>query len=264
MMPHHSLPSANPELQELRHRYNRLCARFVGVSNADPLAASDTVQELQSLSDRIVAIEEMQDEGKARERQQARPVARFLGPRPLDKAANEAANGKAGAPGLAMQALAARPAPDLSLVDIAAFARLIGEDPDSPRFAPDRHQDQAVGHAPRIVERSAPRQHAEAASEKATEAVEEQPAVDFDRLYRAIQGQEAQIAAVLRRCEEHQQQLEAMERRLAEHYPAKLLASQLEALSASLDHQRQRVTSLAIAIQRLLHWLAAERRLRQK
>lgn len=263
MMPHHSRPSPNPELQELRHRYNRLCARFVGVSNADPLAASDTVQELQSLSDRIVAIE-MQDERKAREPQQVRSVGRLLGQRPLDKAANEAANGKACAPGPAMRALAARPAPELSLVDIAAFARLIGEDPDSPRPDPDRHQDRAVGHAPRIAERPAPRQHAEAASENATEAVEEQPTVDFDRIYRAIQAQEAQIAAVLRRCEEHQQQLETMERRLAEHYPAKLLASQLEALSASLDHQRQRVTSLAIAIQRLLHWLATERRLRQK
>lgn len=252
MIPHHSLPPANPELQELRHRYNRLCARFVGVSNVGPLAAADTVEELQSLSDRIVAME-MQDERIARERQQVGLVE----PKPLNRVANDATNGKTGAARLARPTPAANSAPDLSLVDIAAFARLIGEEPD-------HRQDRPAGHAPRIAERPAPRQPAEAAPEKISEAAEERSAVDFDRLYRAIQAQEAQIAAVLRRCEEHQQQLETMGHRLAEYYPAKLLASQLEALGASLDHQRQRVTSLAIAIQRLLHWLAAERRLRQK
>src|SRR5690606_35245589 len=51
------LRSADPELRELRHRYNQLCARFAEVSDIDPISAANTVQELQELSDRIVAIE---------------------------------------------------------------------------------------------------------------------------------------------------------------------------------------------------------------
>ena len=251
MMPQHSLPPENSELQELRHRYNRLCARFANVSVADPLAASDTVEELQSLSDQIVAME-MQDEKLAEEAQRVESI----GPHAL----NRVVDGRGDASGTTGPAVAAAPAAPSSIAEVVLLRRESSKDRDHdarPHPAPERSRDQGWGYTLPIAERPAPRQDTGlTASEK---EAEEGLAIDFDRLYRAIKAQEAQIATVLQRCEEHQRQLETMERRVAEHYPVKLLAAQLEALGTNLDHQRQRVTSLAIAIQRLLHWLAAER-----
>lgn len=291
------LRSADPELRELRHRYNQLCARFAEVSDIDPISAANTVQELQDLSDRIVAIE-VRAEMAAREPRRTNAAGtgepadsdggRAAPPAPPprwtargvagdDLPKGDAPQGESPANILALHKptdigddgpnpahrLAAEPPPHS--VTAPAVSR-----PD-PRDQGDAGDDAALGEAIRhwlqsrdLHGRRAPERPKSARTTGETESEPRGFGFDFDRLYATVKAQEAQIAAVLRRCEEHRRQLAAMERRLTERLPVGLLGPQLEALSTRLDQQRHRITVLAIAIQRLLMWLATGPRRRRE
>lgn len=283
------LRSADPELRELRHRYNQLCARFAEGSDIDPISAANTVQELQELSDRIVAIE-VRAEMAARELRQA--VAAGTG-----GATDSDGDGAAPAPRRTARGVAEddlpqgdalqgeSPANIVALHKLADIGdggpdpahRLAAEPPPHSAAVPaasrpdprDAGNDAALGEAIRhwlqsrdLPGRRAPEHPASPRTAGETEA--EPRGFDFDRLYATIKAQEAQIAAVLRRCEEHGHQLAAMERHLAERLPVDLLGPQIESLSTRLDQQRHRITALAVAIQRLLMWLATGPRRRRE
>lgn len=302
------LRSPDPELQNLRHLYNRLCARFAEAADIDPVSAAQTVQELQDLSDRIVAIEvEAEITARGDIRGEHRRTAAAKSEEPDLATGDETETPIAG-----IRKTQHRPGPEVAREDVTAniiafhTTREIRDghgthqepppSPDLPAKETDTADDgdaalgaamqdwlkryDRTGQHPVTDGEPEPQDETpelgetgpEATGPEATEheptwpdamategAAEDSQAFDFDRLYDVIATQEAQIAAVLRRCEEHQRQLEAMERRLAGRHPAALLAPQLEALGAGLDQQRRRITALAIAIQRLLQWLAAER-----
>lgn len=86
------------------------------------------------------------------------------------------------------------------------------------------------------------------------EAVEE-IAKNFDRMLEMIERQTVQVERVLCRCNENRDQLERVERRLIETTP--LLERQLPELRDAVDRQRQRVTALTVAVQRLSQWLVS-------
>jgi len=289
------LRSADPELRELRHRYNQLCARFAEVSDIDPISAANTVQELQELSDRIVAIE-VRAEMAAREPRKtdaagtgkpadsdggrSAPLAPARRRTDSGVAGNDLPQGDAPQGESPANILALHKPTDIDDDGPDPAHHLATEPPPhsvtvpaasrpGPRDQGDAGDDAALGEAIRhwlqnrdLHGRRAPERPA---SPRRTGETESEPrGFDFDRLYATVKAQEAQIAAVLRRCEEHHRQLAAMERRLTERLPVGLLGPQLEALSIRLDQQRHRITALAVAIQRLLMWLATGPRRRRE
>src|SRR5690606_6307445 len=64
-----------------------------------------------------------------------------------------------------------------------------------------------------------------------------------------LERQNRDVEHIRRRSDEHRDQLERMERRLVEAMP--LIERQLPELRAATELQRQRITALAIAVQRL-------------
>ncbi len=155
------------ELRQLRQRYDDLCASLLQGPAGDLVRETEIVQDLQRLSDRIVALE-MQD-------------------------------GPMSDPG------------------------------DTPSTESEHNPPEAV----------------------------EEIARNFDRMIEMIERQTIQVEHVLRRCNENRDQLERVERRLIETTP--LLERQLPELRDAVDRQRQRVTALTVAVQRLSQWLVSHR-----
>lgn len=155
-------------MNELRRKYEDLCARLMEQTARDPVSEGAIIEELQRLSDQIVALAQEAD---------------MNGPSGHGK-------GTAGSPG------------------------------DHP--AGTHRTDPSLGKVLALLER-----------------------------------QSRDVERILRRSDEHRDQLERVERRLVETMP--LIERQLPELRAATELQRQRITALAIAVQRLFQWLASHR-----
>lgn len=155
------------ELDELRRKYDHLCTRIAEDPGGDPAAEGEIIDELQRLSDRIVAL--------------------------------------------------------------AETGRMSGASGSNPGPNPG--------------------------SDKAAEGNPDRMETGFKRVLALLEQQNKRVEHILRRSDEHRDQLERMERRLIETTP--LIERQLPEIRAATELQRERITALAVAVQRLLQWLVA-------
>lgn len=163
------------ELDELRRKYDHLCARIAEDPDCDPAAEGEIIDELQRLSDRIVALAE---------------TGGMSGASGSDSGLNPGSN----------------PGPNPG-------------------------------------------------SDKAAEGNPDRMETGFKRVLALLEQQNKRVEHILRRSDEHRDQLERMERRLIETTP--LIERQLPEIRAATELQRERITALAVAVQRLLQWLVA-------
>jgi uncharacterized coiled-coil protein SlyX len=215
------------ELQELRERYNQLCAALAFGSGSAAASGDRLLQELQNLAQRIVAMEARQaNAAGSLHESEARGAA--ASPSPSETASHAATPPSA----------AARPS------NVIAF-----------RFKMKAAGDQQPGFIPDMTSRK-PLPQDRAETDRCPARPETPPAIKADEVRSAIIAQGEAILLISGRCDDHRARLTRIEDQLAASTDLPQLSAEVAALRDGSEKQRQQLVVLATAVHRLARLLA--------
>jgi uncharacterized coiled-coil protein SlyX len=216
------------ELQELRERYNQLCAALAFGSGPAAASGDRLLQELQNLAQRIVAIEARQANAAVNPDES--------GPR---GAAAHPTSSDAMSDAAAPSSTAARPS------NVIAFrVKMKAAGDQQPGFIPDMTGRKPLPHSGVMANRQSDRPKSA-------------PAAGPDEIRSAIISQGEAILLISGRCDDHRARLTRIEEQLATTELPQLSA-EVAALRDGSEKQRQQLVVLATAVHRLARLLAGD------
>lgn len=214
------------ELQELRNRYNRLCAMLAFDTGASTLAGERLLQELQSIAQRIVA---METQRATLESTQSTAAAEFPTPAEptaigaLDRGATQKA-----APSRTGNVIAFR-------VKMKRIA-----DPQSGFMSDDDALPPVLGLG-----------HGAKPPEVQPEAVIDVGSAGIEGLRQAIADQGQAILLISNRCADHRARLMRIEERLAAATDLQRLSAEVATLREGSQKQHEQLAALATTVLQL-------------
>lgn len=215
------------ELQELRERYNQLCAALAFGSGSAVASGDRLLQELQNLAQRIVAIETRQAS-----------AAVNLNESEARGAADTPSSSETASHAAAPPSAAARPS------NVIAFRfKMKAAGDQQPGFIPDMTSRKPLPQDGAMANRRAARPQAPAAAEA-------------NEIRSAIIAQGEAILLISGRCDDHRARLTRIEDHLATATDLPQLSAEVAALRDGSEKQRQQLVVLATAVHRLARLLA--------